>query len=156
MSHDHHLRPRRPVRPSHRQRQAIYLVTALLLGSGLVWLLAHYALPLPEDAARHPAEPWAMRLHGAATLLGMAVFGGVWGNHVLGAWERERHRLSGGTMVGLWLGLALSGYGLYYLADEGWRELADWAHIALGLVLPLGLAVHVLRVTAPRRMRKPA
>lgn len=151
--HDPHPRLRRPIRPSHRQRQAVYLALALLVASGLVWLVAHFVLPLPEDAARHPLEPWAMRVHGAATMLGMMVLGGLWGPHVLGAWERRNHRWSGGTMAGLWLGLALSGYGLYYLADEGWRDIASSSHILLGLAIPVGLGIHVWRVTRGRKAR---
>lgn len=149
--HDHHHRPRRPIRPSRRQRQMVYLATGLLLVSGFAWLIAHFLLPLPEFAARHPLEPWAMRIHGAATMLGLAVLGGIWGNHVLGAWERGNHRGSGGTMASLWLALALTGYGLYYLADEEWRAIASWAHIALGTALPAGLAVHVIRAGRLRR-----
>ncbi len=149
--HDHHLRPRRPVRPGRRQRQAIYVASALLIASGLMWLLAHYALPLPEDAARHPLEPWAMRIHGAATMFGLAVLGGIWGNHVLGAWERGTHRWSGSSLLGLWLILALSGYGLYYLADEEWRGMASWLHVAAGIGLPAALAIHVWKVTSGRK-----
>jgi hypothetical protein len=146
-----HHRPRKAVRPGSRQRQIMYAGTLLLLMSGLLWLLAHYALPLPEDAARHPAEPWAMRIHGAATLFGVAMLGSIWTTHVMPAWQRGSHRLSGGLLFGLWLLLALSGYGLYYLADEGQRGLASGLHIALGLALPAGLAIHVLQAMADRK-----
>jgi hypothetical protein len=119
-----HQRPRKAVRPGRRQRLAAYWSSALLLASGTLWLIAHYLLPLPEFAARHPLETWAMRLHGAATLFGLAVFGSLWGNHLLPAWKQ-------------------GGYGLYYLSDEEVRALAGTSHIALGAALPLGLAVHV-------------
>lgn len=94
-----------------------------------------------------------MRIHGAATMLGMAVLGSLWGPHVLGAWERRNHRASGGMMAGLWLGLALSGYGLYYLADERWRDFASSSHIALGLAIPFGLGIHVWQVTRRRKVK---
>lgn len=149
--HEPHHRPRKAIRPGRRQRQAIYAGTGLLLISGLLWLLAHYALPLPEDAARHPLEAWSMRIHGAATLFGMAVVGGLWSNHVLRAWADGRHRLSGGSLLGLWIGLALSGYGLYYVADEGWRATISGLHIAAGSGLPLALAIHILSSAAARR-----
>lgn len=149
--HEPHHRPRKAIRPGRRQRQAVYAGTGLLLISGLLWLLAHYALPLPEDAARHPLEAWSMRIHGAATLFGMAVVGGLWGTHVLRAWADGRHRLSGGSLLGLWLGLALSGYGLYYVADEGWRAAISGLHIAAGSGLPLALVIHILTSVAARR-----
>ncbi|KAB2970171.1 hypothetical protein [Zoogloea sp.] len=138
-----HHRPRKAVRPGRRQRLAIYWSSALLLASGLAWLIAHYLLPLPEFAARHPLETWAMRLHGAATLFGLAVFGSLWSNHVLPAWKQGRHRSHGAALALFWLLLILTGYGLYYLSDEEVRALASTGHIALGTVLPLGLAVHV-------------
>ncbi len=144
-------RPRKAIRPGRRKRQAVYISMGLLWVSGTMWLLAHYALPLPEEAARHPLEPWAMRVHGAATLFGMAVLGALWGTHVLRAWNENRHRLSGGTLLGLWLGLALSGYGLYYLADEDWRAAISWLHIGAGSGLPLALAIHILSAVARRK-----
>lgn len=153
--HEHpHPRPRKAVRPGRSQRRAIYLSTLLLLGSGIIWLLAHYLLPLPEDAARHPLEPWAMRTHGAAAMFGLAVLGSVWTPHVQPAWQRGTHRLSGGALFLMWGALILSGYGLYYLADESQRAACSGLHIGCGLLLPLGLLVHI--VQAVRARQRPA
>ena len=108
--HEFPHRPRhKAVRPGRRQRHSLYAVAAVLMVSGLVWLVAHYALPLPDDAARHPAEPWAMRIHGAATLLGMAVLGALWSHHVLPAWRAGEKRATGLPLLGIWLALAVSG-----------------------------------------------
>lgn len=147
-----HQRPRKAVRPGRRQRLTAYWSSALLLASGTLWLIAHYLLPLPEFAARHPLETWAMRLHGGATLFGLAVFGSLWGNHLLPAWKQGRHRPHGGALALFWLLLILTGYGLYYLSDEAIRAMASTSHIAVGAALPLGLAVHVSRA---RRHRLP-
>ncbi|GLT22784.1 hypothetical protein GCM10007933_22450 [Zoogloea oryzae] len=46
--------------------------------------------------------------------------------------------------------LALTGYGLYCLADEEWRAIASWAHIALGFAL----AARVVHVIRARRLRR--
>ena len=142
--HEFPHRPRhKAVRPGRRQRHSLYAVAAVLMVSGLVWLVAHYALPLPDDAARHPAEPWAMRIHGAAALLGMAVLGALWSQHVLPAWRAGEKRATGLPLLGIWLALAVSGYGLYYLAEESWRDAADTLHVSAGLAMPLALASHV-------------
>lgn len=146
-----HQRPRKAVRPGRRQRLAAYWASALLLASGGLWLVAHYLLPLPEFAARHPLEPWAMRLHGGATLFGLAVFGSLWGDHVLPAWKQGRHRSHGGALALFWLVLILTGYGLYYLSDEGIRAFASISHITLGTILPVGLGMHV---SLARRLRQ--
>jgi hypothetical protein len=41
--------------------------------------------------------------------------------------------------------LVLSGYLLYYLVDDRWRQWASLAHWGLGLVLPAAFVVHVVR-----------
>lgn len=153
--HEHpHQRPRKAVRPGRSQRRAVYLSSLLLLGSGIAWILAHYLLPLPDDAARHPLEPWAMRIHGAAAMFGLAVLGSIWTTHVQPAWHRGTHRLSGGSLFLLWSALTLSGYGLYYLADESLRATTSWLHMICGLLLPLGLLLHVIQ--AARARQRPA
>jgi cytochrome c biogenesis protein CcdA len=121
----------------------MYLASLLLFASGVVWLVAHYALPLPEEAASHPLEPWMMRIHGAAALFGLAVFGALWANHVVPAWRRGERRRTGLPLLFTWLLLILSAYGLYYLADENWRTAVSTLHFVVGLALPLALAVHV-------------
>ena len=143
--HEPHARIRhKTVRPGRTQRRVLYAATLALLLSGITWLLAHYALPLPEDAARHPLEPWAMRIHGAATFFGMATLGALWANHVLPAWRQGQRRSTGLPVLATWMLLALSGYGLYYLADEDWRGICSNSHIAVGLALPLLLAAHIV------------
>ena len=146
-----HHRPRKAVRPGRRQRQAVYVGTLILLLSGIAWLLAHYILPMPEDAARHPLEPWAMRIHGAATMFGLAMLGSIWTTHVMPAWQRGTHRLSGGGLFAFWSVLILTGYGLYYLADEIQRAITSWTHVACGLVLPIGLLIHIVQAARSRQ-----
>lgn len=147
-----HPRSRKSVRPGKRQRRATYLGSGLLFASGILWLVAHYFLPLPEFAARHPLETWAMRIHGGATLFGMAVFGSLWSVHLLPAWRQGRHQATGVSLGAGWLLLALTGYGLYYLSDEAARSFTSNTHLAIGLAMPIALILHVLRV---RRGRPP-
>lgn len=150
--HEHlHPRPVKALRPSPGQRRTMYLVSALLLASGLLWLTAHYLLPLPEFAARHPLEPWAARIHGAAAMGGLAVLGSLWGSHALPAWQRARHRGTGAPLLGAWLLLVLTGYGLYYLADEDLRALFSLSHWIVGLSTPPALLLHVLQARRERR-----
>lgn len=88
-------------------------------------------------------------------MFGLAMLGSIWTTHLMPAWHRGSHRLSGGTLFGLWLLLALSGYGLYYLADEGQRGLTSGLHIALGVALPLGLVIHIVQAIRESRRGSP-
>ena len=51
-----------------------------------------------------------------------------------------------------WGALALSGLGFYYAADEELLPWLRWSHVALGLLLPVALALHVAR---GRRVSRP-
>lgn len=119
--------------------------TALLTGAG--WLLLHHFVRVegafgPEA---HPLEHPALVLHGVAAAALLWAFGLIWLGHVRRAWHRRFNRRSGGTMVGLMVWLGASGLGLYYLADEQWREVASIGHWTLGLFAGAWLPIHVWR-----------
>ncbi len=142
-------------RPSRRLRQMLYLALAATLLSGLAWLLAHYLLPLPEDAARHPLETWSIRTHGLAAMFALAVHGAYWQQHIAHASRQRRHFVSGMLLLAAWLVLAVTGYGLYYLTDEGLRALTSLAHWAIGLALPVVLIAHIFHRLRQRRPHFP-
>jgi len=131
-------------RPSPFQRRWAQAVAGLLLLSGGPWLLLHYTVGAGADALPHPAEPWLMRLHGAAAFAALFGAGLLAGHHVPRSWHlahRPRHahqRRSGLLLLGLGVAVVLSGYTLYYLAPEAWRPALGWAHAGLGLA---GVAV---------------
>jgi len=54
--------------------------------------------------------------------------------------------------VGLLLWLIITGYLLYYLTDDRWRSVGAIAHWAMGLAMPVLLAVHIV---LGRRRAKP-
>lgn len=154
--HTQHLKqlkhPSHPIpRPTPRLRQALYVATLLVLLSGLGWLVAHYWLPLPEFAARHPLETWSLRLHGAAAMFALMVFGAVWQQHLGYALRQRRYLPSGSALLGAWLGLIGSGYGLYYLTDEALRASLSLGHWLLGLALPIALFGHIAHAIKKRR-----
>ncbi|WP_295009193.1 hypothetical protein [uncultured Dechloromonas sp.] len=134
-----------------RHRRLIYLAFAFLVLSGLVWLGGRYGLRSDPELP-HPLEAWALKLHGAAAMLGLLALGSVLPQHVRFAWRARRNRTSGATMLSLAGILILTGYGLYYAADENLRPWISLAHWASGLVLPAGLIWHV---AAGRRRKKP-
>ena len=138
-------------RPARRLRQMLYLALAATLLTGAGWLLAHYFLPLPEEAARHPLETWSIRSHGLAAMLALAVHGAYWQQHIARASQQRRHFFSGMALLAGWLLLIMSGYGLYYFTDEALRANTSLAHWLTGLALPLLLVIHIISRQGDRR-----
>ena len=123
-------------------RWSLYATTAVLFGSGIVWLAVRYlpvAAPLPRAAAAV-----SMRVHGGAVMALLALAGGAVALHVPGAW-RERKNLVPGIAISFTLiVLTLTGYGLYYLGDDSAREALSLLHWLFGLALAPVLVWHVL------------
>jgi hypothetical protein len=102
--------------------------------SGVGWLIALYLL---QDATAlnrgsHPSEPCWLKAHGAFALFQYLDRGLLWGLHVPRPWTTQRRRLSGGTLSPLVL-LIVSGYLLYYAADDDYRWVIAAVHWIVGL-----------------------
>lgn len=133
-----------------RHERLIYLAFAFLVLSGLAWLGGRYGLRIDPEFP-HPLETWALRLHGAATMLGLLAVGSVLPQHVRYAWRARRNRVSGMVVLSLLGGLTITSYGLYYAADETLRPWVSLGHWTVGLTLPAGIIWHVV---AGRRRTK--
>jgi cation transport ATPase len=142
----------RHLRLSHRQELWTYLVGALLLGSGLGWLAAHYLFGGAGEfgESHHPSELWWLRLHGAAAMAFLVVFGSLIPRHIVRAWRERRNHRSGLWLLTLVLVLVVSGYGLYYLDSDALRPWISAIHWGLGLVAAAMLLVHVRLGTRQR------
>ncbi|MGK6324866.1 hypothetical protein ACMGDM_17520 [Sphingomonas sp. DT-51] len=125
------------------RRRWTQAVLAAVWASGAAWWLLHHFFQRngafgPEPSA---AEPWALRLHGLAAMATVALLGWLGGVHVAPGWRARRRRRSGGALFGAGVLLSLSGYLLYYVADEDARAAVALAHWVVGLAaLPLFLA----------------
>lgn len=137
-----------PVRQrlSRRHQFWLYLTSAGLLISGIGWLVSHYLLRSvgPFGELPSPAEPWWLRLHGAAVLSFLVVFGATLPGHVIQSWRQRRSHYSGGAVVLIVAALGLTGYGLYYAVGDTLREWVGVIHWSLGLAAAMTLGAHVL------------
>ena len=148
-------------RLSRRHERYLYLTSVLLLLSGLGWLIGHYGLRTGGafGDVPHPSEVWWMRLHGAAVILFLVVFGALLPGHVVQNWRRRVNRYSGLAVVLVVAVLAFSGYGLYYIVDDPQRALTGLIHWAVGVAASGVLALHVVlgkRLAARARERRAA
>ena len=124
----------------------LYAAIAGLTLTGALWLLFHFFVS--GDGAygyvTHPLEPWWLKIHGAVAMFALVLLGSLIPNHITKAWQRRRNRITGGVNVAVFLVLAMTGYFLYYLGDETWRNWASVIHWVIGLGLPVVAGVHVV------------
>jgi hypothetical protein len=126
-------------------RLCVYASAAVLLLSGAAWLVARYFMrPVSQFGETiHPLEPWAMKLHGAAAMVALFFVGSLLNLHIRRAIKAGRNLLTGWAMVATLLFLAVTGYGLYYVAGEADRPVWSLLHWAVGLGVALLFWLHI-------------
>jgi hypothetical protein len=133
------------LRPERWQRLCVYGVSAWLVATGVLWLLAHYLMRPASEFGEgvHPLEPWSMKLHGAGAMLALFFIGSLVHSHIRPALKARRNHYSGWSMMAVLAALTLSGYALYYIAGEHSRPIWSAVHWIVGLAFSLLLIVHV-------------
>lgn len=135
---------RNSVKLTRRHKAWLYSITGLLYLTGVVWAWLHYLAPRPNEfSATSPAEPWMMKLHGAAAMGILVLIGTLLPSHVRFAWHARRNRANGIVLIGYLSFLIVSGYGLYYFGDERLRTWTGWSHLWFGIALPAMLIFHI-------------
>jgi uncharacterized membrane protein len=74
----------------------------------------------------------------------LVLIGTLLNEHVRLAWRARRNRANGSVFLSAFAFLTITGYGLYYAGDERLRAWTSWVHLAVGLVLPILLLIHIL------------
>jgi hypothetical protein len=141
------MRPRVHNRLSRWHRRAIYALTVVLIASGVGWLVAVYVLAAPGEStpAPHTLAGPLLAAHGIAAYAALIAYALVGHAHMRTGWRVPMLR-----GAGLWLcatigALALTGLGFYYVAAEGAIPYLRWTHVAIGVLLPCCLALHIVR-----------
>jgi hypothetical protein len=111
-------------------RALIYAALLALLATGLLW-------KLDLDRAL------LMRIHGAAAMAGMVLFGALLARHVPCGWKQRASRISGAALLIALLWLVVSGYALYYSGTESLRAFASQTHFWIGIALAVVLGLHL-------------
>ena len=135
---------RRGLQLSRRHRIWLYAVSLTLLFSGISWAWIQHvdqAGNAPETARRW--KTCLIALHGWSAMLFMLLFGAILAGHVRRGWRARKNRKNGGFLVSMVALLTLSGYALYYTANENWRALTSNLHLWLGIAAPIILIVHI-------------
>ena len=124
-------------------RATLYAVVAVLLLTGVVWLVLQANQdPFRPAGAGSALAPRLLAVHGGAAMLFLILLGALVPLHMQANWSRDRNRWTGVVMLALNAVLIVTAYGLYYSGSDLVRGWASDVHIAAGLVLPLWVAVH--------------
>ena len=127
-----------------KAKALLYGNVLLSFGTGLIWLALNRwgQVDGAFGPERSPFEPWMLRIHGGSAFLAMTGFGYLLASHVHIGWRSRRNRALGTALVSTIVLLMVSGYLLYYTAEESLRNGISWTHLLLGISLPVTLAVH--------------
>jgi len=121
------------------QRRLLYSTLAVLFASGAYWALIHYL-----GARPWLSEPLLMKIHGAAAMAALILVGGLLPAHVSAGWALRQNRSSGTGLLLVCGLLTVTGYLLYYSGNESARALSSYAHLAIGIALPVMLGAHLV------------
>lgn len=130
----------------------MYASIWLLLLSGAAWLIArNFLRPIGQFGETiHPFEPWAMKIHGAGTMLMLFFLGSLINSHIRRAIKARRNLATGWAMICVMVALVLTAFGLYYLAVDASRPIWSLIHWVIGLGLAGLIVAHVLCGRASR------
>ncbi len=128
-------------------RRTIYALTGALVISGLGWLVVAYLLaPAGEPTpAPHPLAGTMLAAHGIAAYAALFAFALVGHVHMRTGWRVPALRSGAAWLCATIAVLALTGLGFYYVATESAVPFLRWTHVAAGVLLPGGLALHIMR-----------
>ena len=120
------------------RRWWIYVIAAGVWLSGGLWLLFHYFLQKQGEfgPSTNPLEPWWLKMHGAFAFASLWMGGLIWGVHITRFWPGRRRRWSGSILTAVFALLILTGYLLYYVADDHARPMISYIHWIIGLLCP--------------------
>ena len=130
-------------------RLSVGFVASLLWVTGSGWLVAHFFFRRSNDFGALPSE-WEAPLlhaHGILAVGGVFMFGWIASRHITERWNQPYNRASGLTLAAATTVLVISGYLLYYIADEPFNLAIASVHEVLG-VLALACAMIHWRIRA--------
>lgn len=132
------------MRFSQMYRWLAGLVIAVLLASGIGWIVAD------QWKSGLDGEFWqrwiasSLMVHGAAAMAALLLLGALGESHMRRAWRARRNRFTGIIMLLINGFLVVSACALYYNGSETLRPWLSNAHIFGGFALPLFIIVHIL------------
>lgn len=132
------------LRLSLRFRWALYAAFTVLFITGVVWLSTNAERDSPNGEFWQAISANLLMIHGGAAMIMLILLGALIPTHIVRAWASRRNRLTGPVMITLNILLIATAFGLYYAGSDTFRAWISDTHIAVGLIFPALLVVHVL------------
>jgi len=131
-------------------RHTIYVGFGALWASGCLWLLLHHFAAAEGEfgVARHPWEAPLLYAHGVLAIATAYLFGWIMARHASESWRNGKRHVSGAlfcTVLGV---LSVSGFALFFVADDTWQRWSAGLHDTLGVVVTL-FAIEHWRIARP-------
>lgn len=118
-----------------KRHKSLLTVSLLLLGiSGVAWLIADFYGSDFTNYLSYEVKSYSMKIHGAVAMLFLILVGTLIRDHVLAGISLKKNQKSGLPLIIICLILIITGYLLYYLGDEVWRNYTSIIHSVLGLI----------------------
>ncbi len=141
-----------PLNPAERPSRLPFLAhaaTVLLVSLGFLSgvVLLYFDIVADEGMAKPEWLHGFVVFHGCLFPLQCILFGYLCCQHIRYGWQLKANRRSGFVMEACFIGLILTGVGLYYLGSESLRELCQQIHSVFGVALPISLGVHWFSAT---------
>ncbi len=127
----------------YRFRWSLYLAFTVLFVTGIVWLIADRLKDSANDEFWQVVSADMLMIHGGTAMLTLVLLGALIPIHVFRAWRSRQNRLTGTLMAITNFLLIATSFGLYYAGSDILRPWISDLHIAIGLVLPALLALHI-------------
>jgi len=142
------------IRLSQRHKLAFYSVLGVVFATGVIWAWLHYFVRTEDEFGASPTKAWILTVHGLFAAISLLLIGSLLPLHVKYAWRAHRNRANGIFFISMVTILIGTGYGLYYVGNERLRSITSWTHLAVGLVLPFLLILHIWRGRLSRKTKR--
>jgi uncharacterized membrane protein YbhN (UPF0104 family) len=135
---------RRGLQISRRHRLLLYTASLALFISGTAWAWIHYLDETGKaDGDLVKMKQWLITIHGFSAMAFVLLLGTLLAGHVRRAWHARKNRKNGVFFLTTVCLLTLSGYALYYIGGEEFRNIVSQFHLWLGIVAPILLFWHI-------------
>lgn len=126
-------------------QQMINWTLAICWGTGIAFFVLSTWVQVEGEFGpeKHFLQIPSLQVHAASAFILMLFFGALFFGHKPRVSHMQHGQRSGNYLVNSFFFLIVSAYALYYIADQTWREYIGYAHLAVGLILPVILIVHI-------------
>jgi cation transport ATPase len=128
--------------------QTLLAISGALLLPGMLALRLEWDVPL---TVLLDSRVLLAAAHGLLAFVALLVLGALLPIHVRHGLRQHKNKRSGITLLCVFAVLTITGWGIYYLADEQWSLWTSVLHVLTALIVVCALPVHVVLARRSRR-----